>query len=362
MFQMVLLPFALSLMIAAFSIPVIIRVAHLKNLTDDPDDTRKLHKNNTPTLGGIAIFAGTLIVFSALYDFFGFSDLKFITPALVILFFAGVKDDLLVLAPAKKLLVQVVCAVIITYLGNLRLTSLWGIMAIQEIGYVEGTLLTVFGIVGLINAFNLIDGINGLAGSLGFLASTFFGVWFALNHLNSLSLLSFSLSGALLGFLFFNYNRAKIFMGDTGSMAVGFVVSILAIRFIEANRIHVSELSYPIINAPAVSFAVLSIALFDMTRVFALRLMKRRSPFHADRSHIHHLFVDKGVSHAKTNVILFAVNVACILLALPLSSFRSALGILVLCSFLTLFFFAAQFVLKNRSTTPPLSTAQKETL
>ncbi len=348
MFQMAVLPFLLSLLIAARAIPAIIRVAHLKNLTDDPDDDRKLHKKNTPTLGGIAIFGGTLIVFSALYDVHGFTDLKFITPALVLLFFAGVKDDLLVLAPGKKLLIQIACAVLITYFGHLRLTSLWGIMGVQEVDFVTGTVLTVFCIVGLINAFNLIDGINGLAGTLGFSASLFFGAWFALNGFGSLTLLSFSLAGALLGFLFFNYNRAKIFMGDTGSMAVGFIVSVLAIRFIEANRVHVDQLTYPIINAPAVAFAALAIPIFDMTRVFILRLSKKRSPFRADRNHIHHYFIDNGVSHAKTNCVLFTVNLSCVLITLPLNQLRSAYGIVVVFAYLTAFSYLALYLLKRR--------------
>ena len=338
------LPFIISFIISAVSIPVIIRVAHLKNLTDDPDDGRKLHKSNTPTLGGIAIFAGALVTFSALYDLHGFNDLRFITPALVILFFAGVKDDLLILAPGKKLMVQIACAVLITYLGNLRITSLWGIMTIQEIPFWAGVFITVFLIIGLINAFNLIDGINGLAGTLGLLASLTFGTWFALNDFGSLTILSFSLAGALVGFLIFNYNRAKIFMGDTGSMAVGFIIAIIAIRFIEANRVQLDTLKYPVINAPAVAFAVLAIPLFDMIRVFILRLSKKRSPFSADRNHIHHYFVDSGFSHAKSTGILFWVNVSCILIALPLTQFRSAWGVLVLFLYLSaLTFFACRY-------------------
>jgi UDP-GlcNAc:undecaprenyl-phosphate/decaprenyl-phosphate GlcNAc-1-phosphate transferase len=348
MFGLALVPFFVSLMISAISIPVIIRVANLKNLTDDPDSNRKLHKTNTPTLGGIAIFAGALVSFSALYDLYGFNDLRFITPALVILFFAGVKDDLLVLDPGKKLLIQIGSAVLITYLGNLRINSLWGIMGWQEIPPLAGIFITVFLIIALINAFNLIDGINGLAGTLGLLASMCFGTWFLLNDFGSLSILSFSLAGALVGFLLFNYNRAKIFMGDTGSMAVGFIIAIIAIRFIEANRIQLDSLKYPIINAPAVAFAVLSIPLFDMIRVFLLRLSQKRSPFHPDRNHIHHYFVDNGFSHAKSTGILFWINVSCILIALPLTQFRSAWGVLTIFIYLTVLHLLACRFFKSR--------------
>ncbi len=348
MFELFSLSFLISLAISAFSIPVIIRVAQLKNLTDDPDFVRKHHSSNTPTLGGIAIFAGLLVAFSSLYDLKGFNDLRFVTPALVILFFAGIKDDLLVLDPLKKLLIQIFCAAIITYFGNLRITSLWGIMAIQDVSFWPGVFLTVFLIVALINAFNLIDGINGLAGSLGLLASLLFGSWFALNGFGSLTVLSFSLAGALVGFLLFNYNRAKIFMGDTGSMALGFIVAILTIRFIEANRVQVQELAYPVINAPAVAFAILAIPLFDMIRVFSLRLLHKKSPFSADRSHIHHYFVDSGISHAKSTGILLTINASCILIAYPLNHFRSAWGVLILFVYLSGVTYAACYLLKKK--------------
>ena len=334
-----ILSLILSFLVAASAIPVIIRVAHLKNLTDDPDEFRKKHTSNTPTLGGVAIFAGLLITFSGLYDYYGFTDLRFIIAALVILFFAGIKDDVLVLDPLKKLLAQLLCAFIITYFGNLRITSLWGIMTVQEVPFWAGVFLTVFLIVALINAFNLIDGINGLAGTLGLVATLFFGTWFALNNFASLAILSFSLSGALVGFLLFNYNRAKIFMGDTGSMAIGFIIAILAIRFIEANRVQLSSLSYPIINAPAVAFAVIAIPLFDMARVFTVRLLQKKSPFSADRNHIHHYFVDNGFSHADSTGILVGVNISCILLSLPFNSFRSAWSILIILVYLIVIYF-----------------------
>lgn len=349
MLELILLSFVISLFISASSIPVIIRVAHLKNLTDDPDEVRKKHVSNTPTLGGIAIFAGLLVGFSSIYDWNNFNDLRFITPALVILFFAGVKDDLLVLDPVKKLLIQILCAAIITYFGRLRITSLWGIMAIQDVPFWPGVFLTVFLIVALINAFNLIDGINGLAGTLGLVASLCFGTWFGLNGFGSLTVLSFSLAGALLGFLFFNYNRAKIFMGDTGSMALGFIVAILTIRFVEANRVQIESLQYPLINAPLIAFAIISIPLFDMTRVFMVRLLKRKSPFSADRNHIHHYFVDSGKSHAKTTGILVAINVSCILIALPLNQFRSAWGVLILITYLSMICALLHYRLKRQA-------------
>ncbi|MDG0817359.1 MraY family glycosyltransferase [Bdellovibrio svalbardensis] len=334
------LPFLTSLAIAVFSIPIIIRVADLKHLMDEPDSERKIHSKKTPTLGGIAIFAGTTFAFSSFSDFLRTDEIHFMIPALVLLFFAGVKDDILLLAPWKKLSVQIGCAALLTVLGNLRLTNLWGMFEIGAISEPTGIVLTIIIIVSLINAFNLIDGANGLAGGLGLISSIFFGVWFALTNSFSLSTLAFSLAGALLGFLFFNFNHAKIFMGDTGSMIIGFIISILAIKFIEGNRMPGVENSALYIKAaPGVAIAAVLIPLLDMTRVFIYRLFKKRNPFSADRNHIHHLLIDMGLSHVKVSVTLYAASLFFLGVALYLRNLRSmdlVIILVLLSSFLKL--------------------------
>lgn len=335
----VLGPFITSLFIAIFAIPVIIRVADLKHLMDEPDQDRKLHKTKTPTLGGVAIFAGCLFAYSSYSDYLHTIDVKFMIPALVLLFFAGIKDDILLLSPLKKLGIQFICAALLTVLGNLRLSSLWGMFGINEIHPFIGTSITFLLIVSLINAFNLIDGANGLAGGLGLIASLFFGAWFYATGSQSLTILSFSLAGSLLGFLFFNFRHAKIFMGDTGSMIIGFIISILAIKFIENNRLPGIETSaYYIKAAPAIALACVLIPLYDMSRVFFYRIISKRSPFSADRSHIHHLLIDIGLSHTKTSLILHAVSLFFILISLLFRDLRSldlSLGLIALISALT---------------------------
>lgn len=324
MFFTLLGPFVTSLFIAIFAIPVIIKVAALKHLMDEPDQKRKLHSVKTPTLGGIAIFAGTLFAFSAFTDYLHTQEIKFMIPALVLLFFAGIKDDILLLSPWKKLGIQVICALLLTFFGHLRLTSLWGMFGINEISPLAGGILTFVLIIALINAFNLIDGVNGLAGGLGLIASLFFGTWFELTGAQSQAILAFSLSGALLGFLRYNFSNAKIFMGDTGSMIIGFIISILAIKFVENNRLIVDANSlYYIKAAPGVALAVVLVPLFDMSRVFFYRLLQKRSPFSADRAHIHHVLLDTGLSHIETSICLYGVAIIAILSALALKELRS---------------------------------------
>ncbi len=335
------LPFLTSLIIALVSIPAIIKVAALKHLMDEPDHDRKTHSGRTPTLGGIAIFAGTVFSFSFFNDYISVpNEVRFMTSAIVLLFFAGIKDDILLLTPLKKLAIQMVCALLITLMGRLYLTNLWGMLGITDIPPFVGIFVTFFIIVALINAFNLIDGVNGLAGGLGLIASLFLGSWFYLADYPSLSILSFSLAGALLGFLYFNLHRGKIFMGDTGSMLIGFIISILAIKFIESNRVPgIEDSAYYIKAAPGVAVAAVMIPLFDMTRVFFQRILKGKHPFSADRRHIHHMLMDIGLSHTAISLSLYATSLTMIYISLVLKEMRSMTVTLVLtalCILLTL--------------------------
>lgn len=337
-------PLVVALIISVISIPAIIKVADLKHLMDEPDSDRKLHSNRTPTLGGIAIFAGTVFSFSFFTDFIAaHNEIKFMTSGLILLFFAGIKDDILLMTPIKKLAIQMISALLITLVGQLYLTNLWGMFGVTDIHPYLGILITFLIIVSLINAFNLIDGVNGLAGGLGLISSLFFGAWFYLTDAQSLSILSFSLAGALLGFLAYNFHRGKIFMGDTGSMLIGFIISILAIKFIENNRVPgIEESRYYIKAAPGVAVAAVLIPLFDMSRVFFQRIIQKKHPFSADRRHIHHMLLDIGWNHTEISLALYAVSGTLIAGGLYLRELRSMSLVMILfgiCTILTLIVF-----------------------
>ncbi|HEX7674846.1 MAG TPA: MraY family glycosyltransferase [Bdellovibrio sp.] len=338
MLLMTICSFVVAFMISVIAIPSIIKVADLKHLMDEPDSTRKLHVKRTPTLGGISIFAATIFSYSAVADFLEIKyEIKMMIPALILLFFAGVKDDILILSPLKKLFTQFICAALITIIGNMRITSLWGMFGITDISPFTGALLTFLVVVSLINAFNLIDGVDGLAGGLGFIASMFFGIWFALTNATASAILSFSLAGSLLGFLFFNYRNAKIFMGDTGSMILGFIISILAIKFIESNRASdIVSSPFYIKAAPGVAIAAVLIPLLDMTRIFFHRVLQGKSPFSADRNHIHHLLIDLGLSPLQVTLCLHFFAIAFIGIGLLLRELRSMNLVLILIVLITL--------------------------
>ena len=295
------------------SIPSVIYVAKKKGLVDLPDE-RRSHSEATPSLGGVAIFAGTIfsIILWTPFDVFG--ELQYILSAFIIIFLIGVKDDIDPMSATKKMIGQLFTAIIIVFKAKVMLSSLYGIFGINELPYWIAVVLSIFTIIVIINAFNLIDGINGLSGSIALLISVVLGYWFFLIGRVEIAMIAFALSGSIVGFLKYNFSPAKIFMGDTGSLLLGLVCSILAIEFIDLhNDPNLKE--YRIGSAPAVAIAILVLPLYDTARVFVMRVLKGRSPFQPDRLHIHHMLIDSGLSHMQATGILVATNALFIVMA-----------------------------------------------
>jgi UDP-GlcNAc:undecaprenyl-phosphate GlcNAc-1-phosphate transferase len=317
-----LLPgFLTAFAIAWGSIPSIIKIAHLKNLTDVPDFKRKTHEDHTPTLGGVAIFAALLFSIS----FWGldsdFFELKYFLSSLMIMFFIGIKDDLYHFVYLKKLLAQMASAFILVHFGGVRLTSLYRLFGVQDISTWASYPLSIFTITVIINAFNLIDGVNCLAAGVAAVIALFYGFWYALVGYNALALLAFCLFGALLGFMVYNRTPARIFMGDTGSLLIGLVIALLTIKFIEYNKVNGGP--YHIRSVPAVAIAILIVPLFDLARVFFIRLRKRLPPMHADRNHIHHRLLDLGFSHMQIAATLSFTTACFIALSVSICHWKA---------------------------------------
>lgn len=301
-------------------IPIIINEAKARRLYDHPNE-RSSHKEPTPSLGGIAIFAGTVCGIMLWTPPKDFGTLQYILAAFVIIFLIGIIDDLLPISPGKKLTGQLIVAIILTYKGGIRVSSLYGLFDIYQLSDLGSLLFSIIIIVGIINAFNLIDGINGLAGCIALLTCLSFGTWFFLVDNLALAVVSFSLSGAIASFLRYNFTPAKIFMGDTGSLLLGTVCAILAVTFIETNcKLH-PENPYLLGAAPAIAIAVLILPLYDTVSVFLRRIVRGRSPFKPDRTHIHHQLLNFGFSHSSTTGILLGVNLLFLFLSIGLNHY-----------------------------------------
>ena len=309
--------FLVAFVVTYLAIPSIVDTAKEKKLYDEPS-RRKSHLKQIPTLGGIAIFAGLTVSAGSFINYSHVPSLQYILVASIIIFFIGIKDDILIIGPLAKLLGQIAAALILIIPGDLYFSSLHGFLDIHYILPIWSLLLTLFVIIVIINSFNLVDGIDGLAASIGMLTTMFFGIWFFISGNIEYCLLSTATFGTLLAFIRFNVfaNKYKIFMGDTGSLIVGLMIAVQVIMFNEKNIGYTSVFS--IESAPAVSFAVLIVPLYDTMRVFLIRMSRGRSPFSADKNHLHHCLLKLGHSHIRATLIIIFANICFIILALLL--------------------------------------------
>jgi UDP-GlcNAc:undecaprenyl-phosphate/decaprenyl-phosphate GlcNAc-1-phosphate transferase len=311
------LVFLSSLAISYISIPSIIHVAKAKHLFDEPNG-RTSHLVKTPTLGGISIFASLVISLGLFTDPQAYFGIQFLFAALTIVFFIGLKDDILTLAPSKKLIAQLIAAGIITVMADIRLSNFHGFLGLHEINYYVSILITVVVMVGVINGFNLIDGIDGLASGIGIVTALSFGIWFAIMNVWEPFIMSLGLVGSLIAFFRFNVfsKKHKLFMGDTGSLILGLTISVLMIEF---NEYNIPELpGAAVSSAPAVSIGILILPLFDTLRVMLMRIFKGRSPFRPDKTHLHHYLLEFGLSHLKATSFIILTNLIFIALAFSL--------------------------------------------
>lgn len=306
----ILLSTALAFIITFFAIPVIIQIAKDKKLFDEPDE-RKVHKTVIPTLGGLGIFAGFIIACLIGTPPTLAVELQYFIAAAVVIFFLGLKDDILVISASKKFVGQLLAAGILINFAGVQINNMHGFLGFYEIPRFGSIMLSLFTIIVITNSFNLIDGVDGLAGSLGLLTTLVFGVYFYNIGQMPYAVMAFAMSGSIMSFLIYNFSPAKIFMGDTGSLLLGLVNSILVIKFINSTGTGGFQLT----ASPAIGFAILIVPLFDTLRVFGLRILDRRSPFSPDRNHVHHFLLDLGFSHKKITISCVAINILFIAMA-----------------------------------------------
>lgn len=338
-----------AFLLAYISIPSIVTVARKKQLVDNPGG-RRVHTQQVPNLGGLAVFAGFTVAFLMFSHFGMYPKFQFLLAAVIVIFFIGVKDDIMIIAPITKFMGQLVAGFVVVVPGNIRFTDLHGFSGINEIPYVFSVLLTIFVILVIINAFNFVDGIDGLSSGLGILSASTYGVWFLLHEETGYSLLAWSLTGALMAFFGFNVwgRRNKVFMGDTGAQLVGLVVAVLTIQFTEMNIL--AQNTYAIPSAPSVAFGILVIPLVDTLRVVFIRFVISRSLFKADKNHFHHQLLALGFTHKQATFTILGINLLFIVLVFTIcrkvSIRRLMLLILVIAMFIN--YIPAYFIVKRR--------------
>ncbi len=309
----------LAFFLSVAGIPSIIQTAIKYRLFDHSDSHRKSHRINISRLGGVAIFCSFTITILLFATTVSYQQANFLITSCIILFGLGLKDDLYGVSPGTKFLLQLVVSLILVVLGGFRLSSMYGVFFLWEVNMLWGSLFSIVVIIFVNNAFNLIDGVDGLAGTLGAIATLSFGIFFALAEALPYAFIAFAMFGAICGFLVFNYTPAKIFMGDTGALIIGLVSVVLAIKFIELNKVGSFPSPY-FYSAPSIAVAVLLIPIFDSLRIFFIRILHRQSPFKGDRNHIHHRLQRLGFNSYQIVITLGVFNILMIFFAVAMQN------------------------------------------
>jgi UDP-N-acetylmuramyl pentapeptide phosphotransferase/UDP-N-acetylglucosamine-1-phosphate transferase len=321
--------FVIAFIITSYTFPTVLYVAKRKRLMDEPGD-RSSHSSGVPTLGGVGIYFGLVVVITITGVLLNARLLLLLLGAMTILFFLGLKDDLMVLSPKKKFLVQILVAFFVIVFTDTRIVGFSNILGVETLPYWISVGFTLFVYVLIVNAYNLIDGVDGLAGSIALCASVVFSAVFVIDKNYSLATISVGLAGSLIPFLRLNFSkRYKIFMGDTGSMILGFLLAFFAIGFI--SNAQTNDLSAFHSNSPALVLAILFYPLMDTLRIFFIRIfIHKKSPFEADKNHIHHRFIDSNFSHPATTAFIVGINLIIIAIAYCCSGLNLNIQIIAL--------------------------------
>lgn len=297
-----------GIIVSWIAIPPIVRTARKKNLVTGPNG-RTSHNGHIPEFGGVAIFAAVILGSLLFMKDAAFSEFRYVLAGLTIIFFIGLKDDLVDLGWFKKIVSEVAAATLVVVFAGIRISTFHGLFGVNELPEWVSIAFSIFVCVALINCFNLIDGIDGLASGLAIFISVVFGIWLYKLGYTNFAVFAFAITGGLIPFFFYNVwgKKNKLFMGDSGSLMLGFLFSILAMKILccevaPGSSLHMNAL-------PVVVMSVMIIPMFDTIRVFTLRLLKGKSPFAADRTHLHHVFLKLGFTHIQASGTIILINI-----------------------------------------------------
>lgn len=326
--------FLVSLVFVAIVIPSIVRVANKINLFD-VQDGRKVHKGNVPRLGGISFLPAilfTLLVVVAVMTrvlpseihgvyYAPITEIMMAAAGCVVLYLAGIMDDVIGVSYRSKFILQILAAVLICCSG-LYISNLYGVLGIHDLPAFLGVPLTIVIIVFIINSINLIDGIDGLASGLCIFGGIGYALMFNYFGMDMNLVLAVSMLGVLLMFYLYNVfgkpGINKTFMGDTGSLTMGFLLSYFAIKlccfsqFEQGERLTGEQLFI-------YGISVIAIPVLDVFRVFFARIIDKKSPFYPDKRHIHHKFLALGFSMRQARWTIFGMSLLFVLMNIVLS-------------------------------------------
>ncbi|MEN2283890.1 MraY family glycosyltransferase [Algoriphagus sp. SE2] len=316
--------FILSIL-TAFSVGLLVTpilISFLKKLKiGDTPGGRKIHKSFVPSMGGIGFFIAAFTSFGIWAWQFPLPDITYILGGIVLMFFVGLRDDIVELRASRKLLGQLLAVILIVVVADIRIKTFHGFLGIGDLNIAFSYIFTGIVLLALTNGFNLVDGLDGLAGTIAIISLSCLGGWFYIQGIESYALISFVFLGGVLSFLVFNWHPAKIFMGDTGSLTLGFTLATLIVAFMEINEGLPEGTFLKLEPTFSMSVALMIFPLYDMARVFTRRLSQGKGPMTPDKSHVHHFLMRMGLKHNQVAVLLGMLQLMVILLVFSMSEF-----------------------------------------
>ena len=298
MLDNILIAFFTSLIAVIWIHPIIVKIAHKKNIVDNPN-ARKLQSTPVPVLGGVAVFFGIItgLVFTS--GEISSAPLMPIIAAMVIMLYTGTMDDIIDLTARTRFLFEIGVITLLIFTQGMLIDNFHGLWDVYAISKAAAIPLTIFATVGIINSINLIDGVNGLSSGYCILASVVFGTFFYITN-----------NAPMVPFFFHNVfgKTSKMFIGDGGALVMGLIMSIFVINALNTDHAILDAIGTEF-NPLPFSLAVMVIPVADTLRVMSSRMIRGTSPFHPDKTHLHHLFIGNGFSHAGTTTMILLLNV-----------------------------------------------------
>ena len=303
-----LLPFLAAFISTLWIHPKILKIAILKNIVDNPD-ARKLQRCPIPVMGGIAVFFGLLVGICSSQIMFFSPGVFILTAAMLVMLYTGTIDDILDLSPNIRFLIEILVVGFIMYVNECAIDNFNGLWGIGTIPMWFAAPLTIFAAVGIINAINLIDGVNGLSSGFCFMASVLFAIMFYISGNVTMTILATSAAGAIVPFFLHNVfgKTSKMFIGDGGTLVIGTMMSMFVISILGKGSLSARFAEQGVGLIPF-TLAVLAVPVFDTLRVMSMRILRGKSPFSPDKTHLHHLFIELGFTHTGTTVSILSLN------------------------------------------------------
>lgn len=298
----VLLALLTALVVSFLMTPIVKTFAYKVGAIDVPKDARRMHKVPIPRLGGLAIFIGFMVSILLFLDIRGNTQMQSILLGAVIIVVLGVVDDIMALPALLKFVVQIIAALVPATNGVQILAFSNPNVFSENLYWVLGNLsipVTVLWIVAITNSVNLIDGLDGLANGVSAISATTMLVIAMLASEGQVAVAMAALVGASVGFMPYNLNPAKMFMGDTGATFLGYILATMSIQGL---------FKYYAVISFVVPFLILGLPIFDTTFAFIRRIAHGQSPMHADRSHIHHRLIDMGLNQKQAVATLYVIS------------------------------------------------------